>query len=57
MNEKIRCYFGDVSEHDMDILFLEEFVCSEAFLQIFTDEIGPLLRSCEIKSTKGCLLL
>lgn len=36
----VKCYFSDVSERDMDLLFLEEFVCSEAFLQIFTDKVG-----------------
>ena len=36
----IQCYFGDVYEHDMDLLFLEEFVCSDDFLQIFTEQIG-----------------
>ena len=36
----IQCYFGDVYEHDMDLLFLEEFVCSDDFLQIFTEQVG-----------------
>ena len=40
MSREIECYFSDVSEHDMDLLFLEEFVCSEAFLRIFTKTIG-----------------
>ena len=34
------CRFSDVSEHDMDMLFLEEFVCSRRFLEIFTSMIG-----------------
>ena len=36
----IECRFSDVSEHDMDMLFLEEFVCSKRFLNIFTSHIG-----------------
>ncbi len=40
MDEQIVCSFGDVTEHDMDILVLEEFVCSDAFLRIFADEVG-----------------
>ena len=36
----IKCIFGDVSEHDMDMLFLEEFVCSKQFLEIFTSVVG-----------------
>lgn len=40
MNAKIICSFSDVSEHDMDMLILEELVCSETFLHIFTDAIG-----------------
>ncbi len=34
------CKFTDVSERDMDMLFLEEFVISEEFLNIFTSKIG-----------------
>ena len=34
------CLFSDVTERDMDLLFLEEFVCSRSFLQIFTDMVG-----------------
>ena len=37
MIQRIDCYFDDVSERDMDMLFLEEFVCSDSFLRIFTD--------------------
>lgn len=40
MKQQIECTFSDVSEHDMDLLFLEEFVCSAAFTKIFTDKIG-----------------
>lgn len=35
----INCKFADVSEHDMDMLFLEEFVISKEFLNIFTSKI------------------
>ncbi len=34
------CKFADVSEHDMDMLFLEEFIVSKEFLNIFTSKIG-----------------
>ena len=34
------CKFADVSEHDMDMLFLEEFVISKDFLNIFTSKIN-----------------
>ena len=34
------CRFSDVSEHDMDMLFLEEFASSDAFLNIFVSTIG-----------------
>ena len=36
----IDCKFSEVTEHDMDMLFLEEFVSSKAFLNIFTGLIG-----------------
>ena len=32
--------FRDILEHDMDMLFLEEFACSNAFCKIFLDKIG-----------------
>lgn len=32
--------FSDVSERDMDLLFLEEFSCSEKFIKIFLSKIG-----------------
>lgn len=32
--------FRDILEHDMDMLFLEEFACSETFCRIFLDKIG-----------------
>ena len=35
-----RYIFDDVSERDMDMLFLEESACSEAFLSLFTNCIG-----------------
>ena len=34
------CKFADVSEHDMDMLFLEEFSISKEFLNIFTSKIN-----------------
>lgn len=34
------CKFADVSEHDMDMLFLEEFVISKEFLNIFASKVG-----------------
>ena len=40
MQNQIECYFCDVSERDMDMLFMEEFVCSPKFLRIFTDMVG-----------------
>lgn len=36
----IKCIFSDVSERDMDLLFLEEFVSSEEFLHIFLSKIS-----------------
>lgn len=36
----IDCFFSDVSEHDMDMLILEEFACSSDFLHIFSDLAG-----------------
>lgn len=38
--KQIVCAFSDVTEHDMDMLFLEEFACSSDFLKLFTDQIG-----------------
>ena len=35
----LSCKFADISEHDMDMLFLEEFVISQDFLNIFTSKI------------------
>ena len=35
----MQCTFSDVSERDMDLLFLEEFACSDTFLRIFLDKI------------------
>ena len=40
MTPVIQCTFADVTEHDMDLLFLEEFVCSKIFLDLFTQQIG-----------------
>lgn len=36
----LKCKFSDVSERDMDLLFLEEFVCSQQFADIFLSRIG-----------------
>ena len=36
----IKCYFSDVSEHDMDMLFMEEFICSNEFRNLFTNQVG-----------------
>lgn len=36
----INCKFSDVSERDMDLLFLEEFASSSEFLNIFLSKIG-----------------
>ena len=35
----IECIFSDVSERDMDLLFLEEFVMSEEFVKLFSDKV------------------
>ena len=40
MTPVIQCTFADVTEHDMDLLFLEEFVYSDAFLELFTQQVG-----------------
>ena len=40
MASLVRCTFTDVTEHDMDLLFLEEFACSETFLSLFTYPIS-----------------
>jgi len=34
----IKCLFSDVSERDMDLLFLEEFVVSDEFVKLFSDK-------------------
>lgn len=36
----IKCKFSDVSERDMDLLFLEEFASSPEFLNIFLSKAG-----------------
>ena len=33
-------YFNDITERDMDMLFLEEFACSGEFLKIFAAKAG-----------------
>lgn len=40
LTESIKCKFSDVSERDMDLLFLEEFSCSQDFADIFLSKIG-----------------
>ena len=40
MNHKAICHFKDVTEHDIDLLMIEEFASSKAFLKLFTDKIG-----------------
>ncbi len=55
MSSHINYIFGDVSEHDMDMLFMEEFSCSERFLSLFTDAIGisnATLLSIELSKTE-----
>ena len=37
---RLESKFADVSEHDMDMLFLEEFASSQEFLKIFTEKTG-----------------
>ena len=32
--------FRDILEHDMDMLFLEEFSCSKEFCNLFLNKIG-----------------
>ena len=49
----ITCKFSDVTERDMDLLFLEEFVSSEEFLNIFLSKINLIGASvCEIEHSK-----
>jgi len=38
--DNITYSFNDITERDMDMLFLEEFACSGEFLKIFTEKIG-----------------
>ena len=40
VKEMINCKFSDVSERDMDLLFLEEFVVSQNFADIFLSKIN-----------------
>ena len=35
-----KVYFSDISERDMDMLFMEEFASSEDFLRLFTGRVG-----------------
>ena len=54
----IDCKFSDVTEHDMDMLFLEEFVSSKAFLDIFTKPIGiSSAKVVSVQSSKTDVLL
>lgn len=46
----LECKFSDILERDMDLLFLEEFVSSEEFLNIFLSKInltGAMVRKIE----------
>ncbi len=36
----LKCTFSDVSERDMDLMFMEEFVTSQEFLDIFLSKIA-----------------
>lgn len=40
MEDRIKSIFEDISEHDMDMLFLEEFASSDDFLTLFTSRIN-----------------
>ena len=40
------CSFTDVSEHDMDLLIMEEFVCDEGFRQIFLQKLN--IKDCAV---------
>ena len=49
----IECKFSDVSERDMDILFLEEFVASEEFAKLFSEKVNePLSHIISIQHSK-----
>lgn len=41
--------FRDILEHDMDMLILEEFACSNKFAKIFLNKVG-------IDNTKGLVM-
>ena len=38
--------FDDISERDMDMLFMEEFACSPNFLKLFTGDVGIAAPAC-----------
>ena len=47
------CKFSDVSERDMDLLFLEEMVSSQDFLNIFLSKINLLnAKICSVEQSK-----
>lgn len=49
----LKCTFSDVSERDMDLLFLEEFVNSQDFADIFLTEIAmPGAKVVEVEQSK-----
>ncbi len=49
----LKCTFSDVSERDMDLLFLEEFVCSTEFLNIFLLKVHLVGATvCEVEQSK-----
>lgn len=49
----IKCIFSDISERDMDLLFLEEFVSSQDFADIFLSKVNLLgAVVCEVEQSK-----
>jgi len=49
----LKCTFSNVSERDMDLLFLEEFVCSQDFLNIFLSKISLFnAKICSVEHSK-----
>lgn len=44
MKDKI--FFCDVSEHDMDMLIMEEFICNEEFREIFLEKLN--IKRCKV---------
>lgn len=49
----LECTFSDISERDMDLLFLEEFVSSQKFLNIFLSKINLIGATiCSVEHSK-----